>query len=282
MSYSRSRPKCAACMTMYTECSEWCVFAPYFPPDQTAKFRSVEYVFGFMNAARFLWKVPVSMREYAVTSLVYEAEARIHDPIFGCAGHVSFLQERVNTLESELHAAKELLASYNTRHQGPGTSKQLFHLQQNQETRNLLQQRFDGAGPSGQHNQQPHESQQHRNERHLMEVSNEFNRRFRGAGPSDQATPIGQAEELRSFIEQLIPHEFMLMQHQKQPLQPQQQELIHFIQQQPLPKQKVIRFVQQLIQKEIKLHLQSKPPQQEQHDNAQPPQQQDQPPQQQN
>lgn len=198
---------------------EWCVFAPYFPPDQTSKFKSVETVFGSENAARFLWHVPINSREHAVSSLVYEAEARIQDPVYGCAGHVSFLQKRVNQLESELHAAKELLASY-TRDQAPETSQQLFHLQQNQETQCQQQQpQFDGSVPTGHHNiQRLQESPKHRNEQQLKEVLNEFNRSFGQHNPQlHQATPTGQTEEMCAFIHQLIPNEFMLMQQKKQP-----------------------------------------------------------------
>ncbi|CAI0375457.1 unnamed protein product [Linum tenue] len=52
-SSSQSSP-CAACKFLRRKCTAECVFAPYFPPDQPAKFASVHRVFGASNVAKLL------------------------------------------------------------------------------------------------------------------------------------------------------------------------------------------------------------------------------------
>ncbi|CAI0476574.1 unnamed protein product, partial [Linum tenue] len=61
------------------KCTPECVFAPYFPPDQPAKFASVHLVFGASNVAKLLNEIPAAQRDDAVNSLAYEAEARLND-----------------------------------------------------------------------------------------------------------------------------------------------------------------------------------------------------------
>lgn len=40
-----------------------------------------------------------------MSSLVYEASARIHDPIYGCVGTISFLQNQLCELQTQLTQA---------------------------------------------------------------------------------------------------------------------------------------------------------------------------------
>lgn len=50
----------------------------------------------------FQQEIPVTDRGDAVTSLVYEATARIQEPVYGCVALISSLQKRVFQLQSEL------------------------------------------------------------------------------------------------------------------------------------------------------------------------------------
>ena len=53
----------------------------------------------------FYWilqDLPDSQRADAVSSLVYEASARIRDPVYGCAGAICQLQKQINELQAEL------------------------------------------------------------------------------------------------------------------------------------------------------------------------------------
>ncbi|PKA54299.1 LOB domain-containing protein 10 [Apostasia shenzhenica] len=103
---------CAACKCRRKRCAEDCVFAPYFPPDQTTKFTVVQKVFGASNVAKILKDLSPDQREDAVTFLVFEAEARLQDPVNGCVGYVQYLQDRLHLLQRELCSAKEELFSY--------------------------------------------------------------------------------------------------------------------------------------------------------------------------
>lgn len=47
-------------------------------------------------------ELPESKRADAVSSMVYEANVRIHDPVYGCAGAISKLQKQLNDLQAEL------------------------------------------------------------------------------------------------------------------------------------------------------------------------------------
>jgi hypothetical protein len=51
-------------------------------------------------------EIPAQHRGDAVSSLVYEANARVRDPVYGCAGAVSSLQQRVEALQAQLALAQ--------------------------------------------------------------------------------------------------------------------------------------------------------------------------------
>ncbi|RDX78387.1 LOB domain-containing protein 36, partial [Mucuna pruriens] len=111
-SSSSSSSPCAACKIQRRKCTQECVFAPYFPPDNPQRFAYVHKVFGASNVAKLLNELNAAQREDAVKSLAYEAEARLRDPVYGCVGLISILQHRLKQLQTELHHAKKELASY--------------------------------------------------------------------------------------------------------------------------------------------------------------------------
>uniref|UniRef100_A0A0A0LS55 LOB domain-containing protein n=1 Tax=Cucumis sativus TaxID=3659 RepID=A0A0A0LS55_CUCSA len=79
-----------------------CVLAPYFPPSDPLKFTIAHRIFGASNIIKLLLDLPDSQRADAVSSLVYEASARIRDPVYGCAGAICQLQKQINELQAEL------------------------------------------------------------------------------------------------------------------------------------------------------------------------------------
>ncbi|XP_065873176.1 LOB domain-containing protein 36-like [Euphorbia lathyris] len=103
---------CAACKFLRRKCTQECVFAPYFPPDQPQKFANVHKVFGASNVSKLLNELNTAQREDAVNSLAYEAEARLRDPVYGCVGLISILQHRLKELQTDLFSAKKQLAQY--------------------------------------------------------------------------------------------------------------------------------------------------------------------------
>ncbi|KAK4774930.1 hypothetical protein SAY86_009865 [Trapa natans] len=103
-SSSYSTP-CAACKFLRRKCTPTCVFAPYFPPDEPHKFINVHRIFGASNVAKLLNEVLPHQREDAVSTLAYEADFRVRDPVYGCVGAITFLQRQVQRLQKELEAA---------------------------------------------------------------------------------------------------------------------------------------------------------------------------------
>ncbi|KAI3763160.1 hypothetical protein L1987_53611 [Smallanthus sonchifolius] len=104
-SSSSYNPPCAACKFLRRKCIPSCVFAPYFPPEDPQKFMNVHKIFGASNVAKLLNDVSPQQRQAAVSSLAYEAEARVRDPVYGCVGVISFLQQEVDRLQKDVDAA---------------------------------------------------------------------------------------------------------------------------------------------------------------------------------
>ncbi|CAN1174212.1 LOB domain-containing protein 36 [Linum perenne] len=109
---SHSQQPCAACKLQRRKCTQECIFAPHFPPDQPQKFADIHKVFGASNVAKLLSELPTMSREEAVISLSYEAGARIRDPVYGCVGAISELQHRLKQMHMEIDAAKQELLKY--------------------------------------------------------------------------------------------------------------------------------------------------------------------------
>ncbi|TXG50052.1 hypothetical protein EZV62_025927 [Acer yangbiense] len=112
---------CASCKLLRRRCAKDCIFAPYFPSDDPHKFAIVHKVFGASNVSKMLQdfyfkiklvylmikqELPVHQRADAVSSLVYEANARVRDPVYGCVGAISYLQNQVSQLQMQLAVAQ--------------------------------------------------------------------------------------------------------------------------------------------------------------------------------
>ncbi|KAI7738678.1 hypothetical protein M8C21_012370 [Ambrosia artemisiifolia] len=97
---------CASCKLLRRRCAKDCIFAPYFPPDDPHKFAIVHKVFGASNVSKMLQELPIHQRADAVSSLVYEANARMRDPVYGCVGAISYLQNQVSQLQMQLAVAQ--------------------------------------------------------------------------------------------------------------------------------------------------------------------------------
>ncbi|GAA0161567.1 hypothetical protein LIER_39257 [Lithospermum erythrorhizon] len=60
-------------------------------------------------------EVPEGQRADAANSLVYEANVRLRDPVYGCMGAISALQQEVQTLQAELNAVRAEILRYKYR-----------------------------------------------------------------------------------------------------------------------------------------------------------------------
>ncbi|KAG8651534.1 hypothetical protein MANES_07G138500v8 [Manihot esculenta] len=105
---------CAACKLLRRRCAQECPFSPYFSPHEPQKFASVHKVFGASNVSKMLM-VPESQRADAANSLVYEANVRLRDPVYGCMGAISALQQQVQSLQAELNAVRAEILKYKYR-----------------------------------------------------------------------------------------------------------------------------------------------------------------------
>ncbi|PON57020.1 Lateral organ boundaries domain containing protein [Parasponia andersonii] len=97
---------CASCKLLKRRCAKDCIFAPYFHSVDLHKFAIVHKVFGASNVSKMLQELPVHCRADAVSSLLYEANARMRDPVYGCAGAISQLQNQVSELKMQLAVAQ--------------------------------------------------------------------------------------------------------------------------------------------------------------------------------
>ncbi|KAL8193032.1 hypothetical protein R6Q57_027127 [Mikania cordata] len=107
---------CAACKILRRRCVEKCVLAPYFPPTEPLKFTIAHRVFGASNIIKLLQELPESQRADAVSSMVYEANARLRDPVYGCAGAICQLQKQVSELQAELAKAQAEVLNMQCQH----------------------------------------------------------------------------------------------------------------------------------------------------------------------
>ncbi|KAK4750161.1 hypothetical protein SAY87_027610 [Trapa incisa] len=81
---------CASCKLLRRRCANDCIFAPYFPSDDPHRFAIVHK------------ELRIHQRADAVNSLVYEANSRVRDPVYGCLGAISYLQNQVAQLQMQL------------------------------------------------------------------------------------------------------------------------------------------------------------------------------------
>ena len=57
-------------------------------------------------------EVPENHRVDVANSLVYEANARLRDPVYGCLGIISSLQHQTQALQAELHEVRTQVMRY--------------------------------------------------------------------------------------------------------------------------------------------------------------------------
>ncbi|KAJ4954252.1 hypothetical protein NE237_011035 [Protea cynaroides] len=124
---------CGACKFLRRKCVKGCVFAPYFCYEQGAThFAAIHKVFGASNVSKLLAHLPVAHRTEAAITISYEAQARLHDPIYGCVSYIFALQQQVVNLQAQLISLKaqaaQDLVSGSTTSSHPQDIQRLFHL----------------------------------------------------------------------------------------------------------------------------------------------------------
>ncbi|KAE8688832.1 LOB domain-containing protein 15 [Hibiscus syriacus] len=119
---------CAACKLLRRRCADECPFSPYFSPHEPHSSSNSDplrkqirplnrFLVVFIICADLLGlqEVPESRRVDAANSLVYEANLRLRDPVYGSMGAIVTLQQQMQTLQAELNAVRAEILKYKFR-----------------------------------------------------------------------------------------------------------------------------------------------------------------------
>ncbi|GAV61818.1 DUF260 domain-containing protein, partial [Cephalotus follicularis] len=115
--------RCAACKYLRRRCPEDCIFSPYFPPNDSRRFSCVHKIYGASNVGKMLQQLPAPMRAQAADSLYFEAQCRIQDPVYGCVGIISLLQQQIHDVESQLAKIQAEIMILQSHEQEPQVQK---------------------------------------------------------------------------------------------------------------------------------------------------------------
>ncbi|XP_052197310.1 LOB domain-containing protein 18-like [Diospyros lotus] len=109
----RPRSRYGACVVLNRECNSQCIFAPYFRcEDAIAHFVAIHDVFTVKNVVNFLAPLPVSDQFWAFDTLLFETQAQLQDPVYGCVSHILSLQQQVSELQAYRAYLQDSLFAY--------------------------------------------------------------------------------------------------------------------------------------------------------------------------
>ncbi|KAG9455661.1 hypothetical protein H6P81_000169 [Aristolochia fimbriata] len=113
---SKNETGCAACKLQSRACGSECPLRPYFPGEveRMEEYERLQRVFRPDYVRKVVDSVGPPLRDDAVKSLVFEAEAWRSDPVHGCLGSITHLQNNIRMLEMELQAVQRQLRLFRT------------------------------------------------------------------------------------------------------------------------------------------------------------------------
>lgn len=85
----------------------------------------LDFLFSFSCCLLHIQELPVHQRVDAVSSLVYEANARVRDPVYGCVGAISYLQNQVSQLQMQLAVAQTEILCIQMQQEEPALPTQM-------------------------------------------------------------------------------------------------------------------------------------------------------------
>ncbi|KAK9282278.1 hypothetical protein L1049_005192 [Liquidambar formosana] len=109
--------RCAACKSLRRKCPQDCVFAPYFPSSNPQRFACVHRIFGASNISKMLQQLPVNLRAEAADCMCFEATSRVRDPVYGCVGIISQLQQQIIEAQCQIVKTQGEIAYHNAQQQ---------------------------------------------------------------------------------------------------------------------------------------------------------------------
>lgn len=108
---------------------------------------------------KMLQDLPVQQRGDAVSSMVYEADARVRDPVYGCVGAISSLQHQVAHLQTQLAVANAEIVCMRMNHTNAtsdgGNSKDMLQGMQHQQQHHRMSPPVQPTSPELQHHYKP-------------------------------------------------------------------------------------------------------------------------------
>ncbi|OVA09100.1 hypothetical protein BVC80_9097g197 [Macleaya cordata] len=101
---------CAACKYQRRKCSNDCLLAPYFPPDQPKVFQNAHRLFGVSNILKIIRPLSPGQRMDAMRSIIYQSNIRDKYRVHGCCYIISQLHLQIHQTNLELDAVNTQLA----------------------------------------------------------------------------------------------------------------------------------------------------------------------------
>ncbi|XP_073114991.1 uncharacterized protein [Elaeis guineensis] len=101
---------CAACKYQRRRCNPDCTLAPYFPADQQRQFLNAHRLFGVSNILKIIRDLDPVQRAEAMRSIIFQSNARAHDPVGGCYRIILELERQLEHDSAELALVLRQLA----------------------------------------------------------------------------------------------------------------------------------------------------------------------------
>ncbi|XP_026665595.2 uncharacterized protein LOC103720129 isoform X2 [Phoenix dactylifera] len=101
---------CAACKYQRRKCNRDCTLAPYFPADQQRQFLNAHRLFGVSNILKSIRHLDPVQRAEAMRSIIFQSNARAHDPVGGCYRIILELERQLQRDSAELALVLRQLA----------------------------------------------------------------------------------------------------------------------------------------------------------------------------
>ncbi|KAK8575895.1 hypothetical protein V6N13_032793 [Hibiscus sabdariffa] len=93
---------CAVCKYQHRQCTDRCIFAPYFPLDREQQFKNVHKYFGIHNVMKIIRNLDPSKIGIAMGNIVVQSDMRAKDPAGGCYRIIQELQREIESKQAEL------------------------------------------------------------------------------------------------------------------------------------------------------------------------------------
>ncbi|XP_052182022.1 LOB domain-containing protein 18-like [Diospyros lotus] len=109
------KPQCryGACVVLNRGCNPQYIFSPYFRcEDGITRFVAICDIFTIRNVASLLASLRVRYQFWASDTLLFEAQAWLQDPVYGCVSHILILQQQVSDLQVYRPYLQDSLSAY--------------------------------------------------------------------------------------------------------------------------------------------------------------------------